>query len=301
MSVSAGVSEERTVEEFLRHLSGERNLSRNTTDAYRRDLEQFVSFCARLGVEPIHADAKTIRRFLAQRGTLGDARTTIARKASTLRAYFRFVVRREHRADNPAAAVVTPKRAHLLPTVLKRSHVDALLELPPRDDPWGARDRAILELLYATGIRVGELTALDLDGLQGSSVRVLGKGRKERIVPLGEPARDAIRTYVAQARVATMKEQSPPAALFYNHKGRRIGQRDVRAMVKRYIDEVVPGGKGSPHTFRHTFATHLLENGADLRSVQELLGHVDLRTTQIYTHISRERLRSSYDTAHPRA
>jgi tyrosine recombinase XerC len=289
------------VEDFLNHLAGERNLSSNTVAAYRRDLTQFVEFCARAKTTPLSADAKQIRSFLAQRATLGDARSTLARKASALRSFYRFAVKRKRRADNPAALVGTPKRGRALPVVLRTSYVEALLDLPPRDDAWGARDRAILELLYGAGLRVGELCALDVDDIHGSQVRVLGKGRKERVVPLGEPAKDAVRGYLVHARGTTMSGQSPPAALFYNRKGKRIGQRDVRSMVERYIREVVPGGKGSPHTFRHTFATHLLENGADLRSVQELLGHVDLRTTQIYTQVSRERLRTVYDDAHPRA
>ncbi|MFN2613191.1 MAG: tyrosine recombinase [Actinomycetota bacterium] len=297
----ANQATDRTVEGFLRFLSGERNLSPNTVAAYGRDLAQFTDFCAQLDTSPLRAHADTVRSFLAKRGTLGDARTTLARKAAALRAFYRFAVRRKLRADNPAALVKTPKRARMLPMVIKESQIDPLLSLPPRDDPFGARDRAILEVLYGSGIRVAELCALDVDDVGGSSIKVLGKGRKERIVPLGDPAKDALREYVAHARAATITEQSPPAALFYNRKGKRIGQRDVRALVARYVAEIVPGGKASPHTFRHSFATHLLEHGADLRSVQELLGHADLRTTQIYTHVSMERLREVYREAHPRA
>lgn len=291
------------VEEFLRHLAGERNLSPNTVAAYARDLSQFREFCRRLGLTPLRADVGVIRRFLAQRMTLGDARTSIARKASCLRTYYRFTVRRRLRADNPAALVAAPKRARTLPKIMKASQVQTLLELPPDDDPYGVRDRAILEVLYGAGVRVGELTALDLDDVDFAAgrLRVMGKGRKERLVPLGQPGMDALRRYVAHARSRIIREGSPPAALFYNRKGRRIGQRDVRAMVSSYAKEVIPGGKVSPHTFRHTFATHLLEGDADLRSVQELLGHMDVKTTQIYTQVSRERLRKVYDQAHPRA
>ncbi|MGZ4190204.1 MAG: tyrosine recombinase XerC, partial [Actinomycetota bacterium] len=291
------------IEAFLRHLAGERNLSPNTVAAYRRDLVQFEEFCRRLGTPMLGADAAAIRRFLAQRMTLGDARTSIARKASCLRTYYRFAVRRKIRSDNPAALVSAPKRGRTLPRIMKTSQVETLLGLPPDDDPFGTRDRAILEVLYGAGVRVGELTALDLEDVDFASgrLRVLGKGRKERLVPLGQPGMDALRRYVTHARSQIIKEGSPPAALFYNRKGRRIGQRDVRAMVTRYAKEVIPGGKVSPHTFRHTFATHLLEGDADLRSVQELLGHVDVKTTQIYTQVSRERLRKVYDQAHPRA
>jgi len=304
MAATAGVrSSGDAVEEFLRHLGGERNLSPNTVAAYRRDLAQFIEFCARLHIDPMRADAKSIRRFLAQRMTLGDARTSIARKASCLRTYYRFAVRRKLRDDNPAALVTAPKRARTLPQIMKAKQVDRLLELPPNDDPFGTRDRAILEILYGAGVRVGELVSLDLEDVDFAArrLRVLGKGRKERLVPLGEDGMDAVRRYITHARGLTMREGSPPAALFYNRKGRRIGQRDVRAMVEKYAKEVIPGGKVSPHTFRHTFATHLLEGDADLRSVQELLGHVDVKTTQIYTQVSRERLRQVYDQAHPRA
>jgi tyrosine recombinase XerC len=304
MAATAGVrASGDAVEEFLRHLGGERNLSPNTVAAYRRDLSQFIEFCARLRIDPMRADAKALRRFLAQRMTLGDARSSIARKASCLRTFFRFAVRRKLRADNPAALVSAPKRGRTLPQIIKNSQIDALLDLPPADDPFGTRDRAILEVLYGAGIRVGELAALDLEDVDfaAARLRVMGKGRKERLVPLGQPGMDALRHYITHARGETIREGSPPAALFYNRKGRRIGQRDVRAMVEKYAKEVIPGGKVSPHTFRHTFATHLLEGDADLRSVQELLGHVDVKTTQIYTQVSRERLRKVYDQAHPRA
>jgi len=304
MAATAGVrASGDAIEDFLRHLGGERNLSPNTVAAYRRDLSQFIDFCARLHVDPMRADAKAIRRFLAQRMTLGDARTSIARKASCLRTFYRFAVRRKLRADNPAALVSAPKRGRTLPQIIKSSQIDTLLGLPPGDDAFGSRDRAIFEVLYGAGVRVGELTALDLEDVDfaAARLRVMGKGRKERLVPLGQPGMDALRHYITHARGQTMREGSPPAALFYNRKGRRIGQRDVRAMVEKYAKEVIPGGKVSPHTFRHTYATHLLEGDADLRSVQELLGHVDVKTTQIYTQVSRERLRKVYDQAHPRA
>lgn len=288
---------------FLRHLSAERDLSEHTVAAYRRDLDQYFEFCRRARSDPVAATHQTVRRFLAWLTTRGMARASVHRKAATLRSFYRFCVRRGARADNPATVVSTPKRASLLPAVLKRAQVEILIELPPGDDPAGVRDRAILELLYGCGIRVGELTALDMDELDFSrgQVRVLGKGRKERIIPMGEPASDALRTYLAKARSSFMRDGSPPAALFYNRRGNRIGQRDVRAVVTKYAREAVPGGKTSPHTFRHTYATHLLEGGADLRTVQELLGHVDLRTTQIYTRVSRERLRQVYELTHPRA
>lgn len=292
------------VQRFLDHLHGERNLSPHTIAAYRRDLAHFETFCARAHTDPLRAGVKDVRSFLAQRTTLGDARSTVARHASALRTFFHYCVTRHLRNDNPAAVLETPKQPRKLPTIIKRRELEEILSLPPADDPFGLRDRAILELLYGCGIRVAELCALDLDDVDfyRRQITVMGKGRKQRLVPFGEPAAEAIRTYLARARPSTVKEGvSPPAALFYNRKGNRLGQRDVRAIVTKFAQEVIPGGRASPHTFRHTFATHLLDAGADLRSVQELLGHVDLRTTQIYTQVSRERLRKAYDDAHPRA
>ena len=185
---SSGGEAAEAVERFLRHLAGERNLSPNTVAAYRRDLTEWLEFCTLLGVDPLHAEADAIRRFLAKLATLGRARTSLARKASALRSFYRYQVRRHLREDNPAALVSTPRRARTLPTVFRPSQVDALIALPPLDDPWGTRDRAILELLYGSGIRVGELCALDLDDVSFDrrQLRVLGKGRKERVVPLGD-------------------------------------------------------------------------------------------------------------------
>jgi integrase/recombinase XerC len=288
---------------FYRHLGSERNLSTNTVDAYRRDLDQYFEFCSRERADPMTAKHHTVRRYLAWLTTRGYARASVHRKAAALRAFYRFGVKVGERADNPATLVETPKKGSRLPSIIKRSQISELLGLPPTDEPVGLRDRAVLELLYSCGIRVSELTGLDLDEVDfgRAQVRVLGKGRRERIVPMGEPAADALRTYLAKARSALIRDTSPPAALFYNLRGKRIGVRDVRALVTKYAREAVPGGKVSPHTFRHTFATHLLEGGADLRTVQELLGHIDLRTTQIYTRVSRDRLRRVYELSHPRA
>jgi len=308
------------VERFLSYIGGTRNLSPNTVAAYRRDLDRYLAFCARLKVDPFDAGPAEIRRFVAQLSTLRYASSSIARTASAVRSFYRWLVRFREIDANPAAVVGTPKRARRLPTVFKRRQVAELLEFPDRERAAlkdaaldedqrrleiaiRFRDRAILELLYSSGIRVGELVSLDLDDLDPGSgqIRVFGKGSKERAVPLGEHASDALRRYIARGRAALLGEASPPAVLFVNRRGRRIGPRDVRRIVDRYVQAVTPGGKGSPHTFRHTFATHLLEGGADLRSVQEMLGHVDLRTTQIYTQVSSQRLRKVYDDAHPRA
>jgi site-specific recombinase XerD len=286
---------------FLRSLSA-RGLAQNTRDAYRRDLDQYAMFSARAGVDVITADAAHIRRFLAWLGTRGFARASVTRKAAALSGFYASLARTGVRDDDPSLLVSTPKRIRTLPAVLKPSQIDAVLALPPGDDAIGVRDRAVLEMLYASGARVAELCGLDLDSLdlEAGRVRLMGKGSKERFAPLGEPARDSLGTYLAEVRPGMLRHDSPRTAVFLNRRGKRLTPRDVRRIVSRYLGEVTPG-KGSPHTFRHSFATHLLEGGADLRSVQELLGHVDLRTTQIYTHVSRERLRQIYERSHPRA
>ena len=307
-----------TVERFLAYLAGVRNLSLNTIAAYRRDLARFEQFCATQGINEVEADARTIRRYVASLSTEGLAPSSIARNASAVRTLYRWLVRFKEREDNPAVAVGTPKRGRYLPKVFKHRLLVALLEAPDKEREAFVsdasdearievairyRDKAILELLYGSGIRVSELCGLDLEQVDvgDGAVKVLGKGAKERVVPIGEPAMDALRTYIARGRYALLAAASPPAVLFVNRRGRRIGPRDVRRLIDRYIERISPGSAGSPHTFRHSFATHMLEGGADLRSVQELLGHVDLRTTQIYTQVSKQRMRKVYDDAHPRA
>jgi integrase/recombinase XerC len=304
------------LEAFVAHLGDERGLSTHTVAAYRRDVTQFLQFAGRAGVtDPEQVEPLLLRRFLALQRTRGLAASSIARKAAALRACFRLLARRGLVADNPAAELGVPRGARRLPVVLKPRQVDRLLAGPTPVDPVGLRDRAILELLYATGIRVGELCGLrlgDVD-LGSDTVRVLGKGAKQRIVPFGEPARAALLDYLARGRSAMLPEGRDPArpdgrgseadreALFFNRRARPMGQRDVRAMLERYrVGAGIPAGT-SPHTLRHSFATHLLEGGADLRAVQELLGHVALTTTQTYTHVSNERLRRVYEQAHPRA
>ena len=312
------------LEAFVAHLRDERGLSVHTVAAYRRDLTQFLAFAARAGItDPSQVEPLLLRRFLALQRTRGLAAASIARKGAALRACFRFLVRRGLVADDPAAGLGVPRGPKRLPVVLKPRQVDRLLAGPEPVDPVGLRDRAILELLYATGIRVGELCGLrlaDVD-LAVDTVRVLGKGAKQRLVPFGEPARAALLDYLVRGRSAMLPVENaanrgstanrdPVAnrdvvagreALFFNRRRRPMTQRDVRGMLERYrVAAGVPAGT-SPHTLRHSFATHLLEGGADLRAVQELLGHVALTTTQTYTHVSNERLRRVYEQAHPRA
>jgi integrase/recombinase XerC len=306
------------LEAFVAHLRDERGLSAHTVAAYRRDMTQFLQFAGRAGVtDPAQVEPLLLRRFLALLRTRGLAAASIARKAAALRSGFRFLARRGLVADDPAAGLGVPRGPRRLPVVLKQRQVDRLLAGPEPVDPVGLRDRAILELLYATGIRVGELCGLGLGDvdLAADTVLVLGKGAKQRVVPFGEPARAALLDYLVNGRAA-MLPGSPRAtatrvssrdsgadgdALFFNRRGRPMTQRDVRGMLERYrVAAGAPAGT-SPHTLRHSFATHLLEGGADLRAVQELLGHVALTTTQTYTHVSNERLRRVYEQAHPRA
>jgi integrase/recombinase XerC len=307
------------LEAFVAHLRDERGLSVHTVAAYRRDMTQFLQFAGRAGVtDPAQVEPLLLRRFLALQRTRGLAAASISRKAAALRTGFRFLARRGLVADNPAASLGVPRGPKRLPVVLKPREVDRLLAGPDPVDPVGLRDRAILELLYATGIRVGELCGLrlgDVD-LAADTVLVLGKGAKQRVVPFGEPARAALLDYLVKGRVAMLPGADPPAtstatakrdaradqeALFFNRRGRPMTQRDVRGMLERYRAAAGAPAGTSPHTLRHSYATHLLEGGADLRSVQELLGHVALTTTQTYTHVSNERLRRVYEQAHPRA
>ena len=307
------------LEAFVAHLRDERGLSGHTVAAYRRDLTQFLQFAGRAGVtDPAEVEPLLLRRFLALQRTRGLAAASIARKGVALRTAFRFFARRGLVPDDPATGLGVPRGARRLPVVLKQGQVDRLLATPDPADPVGLRDRAILELLYATGIRVGELCGLSLGDvdLAADTVLVLGKGAKQRIVPFGEPARAALLDYLVKGRAAMLPAPSRPAsatgarrreaaddreALFFNRRRRPMTQRDVRGMLEGYrVAAGAPAGT-SPHTLRHSYATHLLEGGADLRVVQELLGHVALTTTQTYTHVSNERLRRVYEQAHPRA
>lgn len=290
------------IEDFCRHLALERRLSSHTVAAYRRDLADLERFLRRASSSLDSATHPLLRRWLAQLRTLGMARTTIARKAAAVRSLYGWAVRRGHVRTNPALLLSSPKLPARLPTVLKPAEAADLVEAPA-DDPWGLRDRAILELLYGSGVRVAELCGLDVEhvDLERRRVRVLGKGRKEREVPLGEPAVEALQGYLRSARGEIMPKQGEGSALFFNRRGRRLGPRDVRAMVARYGREVLVGRRVSPHTLRHSFATHLMEGGADIRAVQELLGHASLDVTQRYTHVSRRRLFGAYRDSHPRA
>jgi len=290
------------LDRFVTNLATERALSPQTVRAYAADLARFLDWCERAGLDPLTLTPRSMRGYLVELDAARYARRTIARRLSAVRTFFAFLQREGVTTLDPAAVVATPKLPSRLPKTVPSDLLDLLLDAPDVTTPAGLRDAAILELLYATGARVSELTALclgDID-LAGGQVRLMGKGSKERIVPLH---REAIRRVDAWMRAgrARMKPASGETAVFLNRNGARLTDGGVRRMMRRYLD-VLGGAHGlTPHALRHTFATHLLEGGADLRSVQELLGHVALSTTQIYTHVGTKRLQSVHRDSHPRA
>lgn len=276
--------------------------SPHTKAAYRRDVTQFVEWCGRGGVEePGAVDRLRLRRYLAFLSTRGLARRSIARKAAALRGYFGWLRRRGVIAADPSQGLRASRGERRLPRVPRAGEVAGILGTAPGEGAVALRDAAVLELLYGAGIRVAELCGLDRADcdLEGRSVTVLGKRAKIRRVPIGAPAAAALERYLLEGRPGLVKEGTPPGACFLNTAGRRLSPRDARRILARYP---LPDGRGiSPHTLRHAFATHLLEGGADLRTVQELLGHSDVATTQLYTHLTKDRLRAVYHDTHPRA
>lgn len=285
------------VKRFLSYLSTERNASSYTQLNYQLDLTQFFAFLQHQRLRDI--TPLDIRRFVAHLSSAHVSRRTIARKLSCLRSFFRYLCREGTLAHNPAAAIPTPKLERRLPSFLDEQQVTRLLDTPPRKTWQGLRDRALLETLYSTGARVSELVGLNLDDLDeiSGTIIVRGKGKKERLCPIGETALKTIRAYMAKRptklRVAY--------ALFVSQKLTRLTARQVDRLLVRYVKLAQLPPTISPHSLRHSFATHLLDRGADLRSVQELLGHANLATTQIYTHVTPQRLKKMYDQAHPRA
>lgn len=294
--MSHGGQLDAAVSAYLRRLDVERGLSPHTIEAYTADLEAFGALCERLGINDIvDVERRTVRRFLAQLSTRGYAPRTVARKASAVRVFLDDAARRGLIPSNPAAGIAQPKRPGRLPKAIPATALGQILDDLDGDDPVELRDRAILELLYGTGIRVSELVALTTADVAGVAtfLRVNGKGDKERDVPVGDKARAALDAYVARGRSALASE----AAGDHLWIGVRGGPLDVRG-----VRRVVSARVGTfPHAMRHSFATHLLEGGADLRSVQGLLGHTELGTTQIYTAVTREHLRKTYERSHPRA
>jgi len=297
---------------FADHLRLERHLSRNTVVAYERDLVHLANFLHRSGSSLEEADRTTLRRFLAQQHTLGYARASIARRVGAIHTFYRWALADGRMLRDPSSSLGRPKVVNRLPTVLRPSEAEALVEAPPIDGTderpgnratgraVALRDRAVLELLYGSGLRVSEVAGLTVGSvdLARGRVLVMGKGSKEREVPMSDPAVEAVRQWLSEGR-AFLATSS--ASLFFNRKGRPIGPRDIRALVEGYSGRLLPGRRVTPHTLRHSYATHLLEGGADIRAVQELLGHATVATTQRYTHVSRTRLFEAYERSHPRA
>ena len=294
------------IDAFVDHLLLERRLSTHTAQAYRTDLVSLGVFLRRAGRSLFEADYRVLRRWLAHLGTRGYARTSVARKAAAIGTFYVWASRRGMVEANPAALLSRPARASRLPGVLKVAEAERLATAPTPADAVGLRDRAMLELLYGSGLRVAEACGMNLDDLdlEGRRVRVMGKGGKERVVPMGDFAAQALAQYLESGRAAFLPPDARSGgedALFLNRRKKRMTPRDARAMVERYVRVTLSGRSVSPHTLRHSFATHLLEAGADIRAVQELLGHASLATTQRYTHVSRTRLFDAYRQSHPRA
>lgn len=292
---------------FAGYLSGERAVSAHTRRAYLGDLHSLLAHAASEGAVGLRdLELGTLRRWLGVQSQSGAARATLSRRSATVRAFTAWALREERITADPALRLKAPKRERSLPGVLHASQLARLLagmeEAAAEGSPMAVRDRAIVELLYATGVRVGELAGLDIDDLDPDrrTLRVLGKGNKERTVPYGVPAAVAVDDWLRRGRPALAKDTSGPA-LFLGARGGRVDQRQVRELVNRLFQALGDTSATGPHALRHSAATHLLDGGADLRAVQEILGHSSLATTQIYTHVSVDRLRKSYQQAHPRA
>lgn len=289
--------------DFINYLSTERGLALNTLESYGRDLRQYADFLERGKFATLESASRaTIISYLLYLEKQGKATATIARRLAALKSFYQFLLREKVLDKDPTANLESPKLEKRLPKVLTVKEIEQLLKQPNPMNATGLRDRAMLELLYATGIRVSELVSLNLGDVNVDMgyVRCYGKGAKERIVPLGSMAQRSVADYLASGRgqlVRDVREQ----ALFVNHHGRRLTRQGFWKIVKKYAADAKIDKDITPHTLRHSFATHLLENGADLRSVQEMLGHADISTTQIYTHITKGRLKEVYAKAHPRA
>lgn len=297
------------VDEFLTYLKVSNHYSKHTLESYGLDLRQFLQFLEEERVTgPEAVDHLLLRKYLAILKQTQLAKTSIARKMACLRSFFKFLCKQGYLQDNPAQEVASPRRGKRLPEFMYPDEVSALLTMPDQSEKLGIRDQAILEILYSSGLRLQEVVNLKIEDLDLSRgyLRVFGKGAKERLAPLGGVANRTLQRYLKEVRPCLVAKLPPLAEtqnnVFLNYRGTRLSGRSIQRMVLKYLKKLVLlKRKITPHTFRHTFATHLLENGADLRVVQELLGHVDLSTTQIYTHVTKERIRSVYLKSHPRA
>ncbi|MGB9662707.1 MAG: site-specific tyrosine recombinase XerD [Moorellaceae bacterium] len=291
------------LDDFLYYLAVERGLAENTLASYHSDLEQYFAYLAQAKVKSIKDTSRgLIVAYLVQLQSQGRSPATICQHLAALRAFYQFLVREGVLDSDPTAAMESPRQAKKLPRVLTVEEIDLLLKQPQPNTPAGLRDKAMLELLYASGLRVSELVALNVDqvNLQEGYVRCLGKGSRERVVPIGAVASFYVKVYLEQGRARLLKDRRDPA-LFVNQNGKRLSRQGCWKIIKAYARAAGLPHHITPHTLRHSFATHLLENGADLRSVQELLGHADISTTQIYTHLTQKKIREIYHHTHPRA
>ena len=294
-----------TMHDFLRHIEVERGYSVNTLSAYRNDLNQFLDYLESRGGPQRWVDIQkaVIIDYMISLKEREYSSATVARKVAAIKSFFHFLVSEQILVEDPTATLDTPRVKKQLPVTLSLAEIgqllDASLDVP---GPKGVRDSALLETLYATGVRVSELVSLDLEDidLPSSTIRCFGKGSKERIMPIHPRAVDALDRYIETARISYLKDREE-RALFLNPRGRRLTRQGLWLIIKRYVDLAGIESDVTPHTLRHSFATHLLDGGANLREVQKLLGHSNVSTTQIYTHVSNERLRSTYDGSHPRA
>lgn len=289
---------DRFVHKFINYLEIEKNASGHTVTNYKIDLREFSESIKDKPVEQVtHLD---VRLFLARMKEKNFSKRSVARKMACLRSFFKFLYREGYIKSNPAVSLSTPKIDKKLPLFLSTDDAARLMESPDPSDVIGLRDRAILETLYSTGVRVSELVSLDKEDIDFISgvLKVRGKGKKERLVPIGDKALRAIKAYFEKIKVININEKKP---VFLNKNNRRASDRAVRRIVHKYIHKTSLNENISPHSLRHSFATHMLDRGADLRSVQELLGHANLSTTQIYTHVTTDRLKAIYDKVHPRA
>ena len=312
------------LKEFLAYLRHNRNASAHTVRAYESDITQYLIFLGKLrdrwvsDLTPQDLQPETVRAHIAELGRVGEARSSVARKVSALRTFMRYLRREGHIDQDPTALTVSPKREQTLPVHLTEQQMEQLLAQPDASDPLGRRDRAILELFYASGLRLSELEALDLESvdLRGRMVRVMGKGRKERLVPFNHAAEVALRAWLKdreglrqlRAKNAALRpprrlpnRQRDDEPLFVNFRGARLTGRSVDRLLRKYVRQFTSQSGISPHALRHSFATHLLQRGADLRAIQEMLGHSRISTTQRYTHVNAAQLIEVYRKAHPRS
>jgi len=297
------------IDGFMAHLRVEKSASPLTLISYKKDLDQFFDFLAQskgLGREELTTEVlnhRSVREYIAKMQTQDLSTATMARKLAALRSFVKYLCRENVLTGNPIANVSTPKMEKKLPRFLYPLETEMLIEAPDTSTVRGMRDRAILETLYAAGVRVSELVGINLADLDLGEqwIRIRGKGGKERLAPIGEPARKALQDYLDKSRPYQYQgNPAPPEALFLNKTGERISARSIRNIINKYVEQLAMNQRVSPHTLRHTFATHLLNGGADLRAVQELLGHVKLSTTQIYTHLTKDRIKMIHDETHPR-